>query len=76
MKINDVYDGSVIWCDDKILGIKGMTLEERFGDKFNFAEIVPIPNVALNYDLVFQKLSLEQRELIDLYKNVESVYEN
>ena len=31
MKINDLPNGAIVWYEDLICGIKGDTLEERYG---------------------------------------------
>lgn len=59
MLIKDLPDGKIVWYKDLIVGIKGWTLEEKYGDIFDSASCVQLGNP---YDVEINPMSLSDTQ--------------
>lgn len=52
MKVRDMPDGSILWDGYTILGIKGNTLEEKYGDKYYDCDCIQEGGNSLDFSLI------------------------
>ena len=52
MKVRDMPDGSILWDGYTILGIKGNTLEEKYGNEFYDYDCIQEGGNSLDFSLI------------------------
>ena len=52
MKVRDMPDGSILWDGYTILGIKGNTLEEKYGNEFYDCGCIQEGGNSLDFSLI------------------------
>ena len=62
MKISELATGSIVWKGKTILGVKGVTLPERFNDY----DCTSLEDNDFDYEIVFNGTLKELREKAEL----------
>lgn len=52
MKVKDMPEGTILWNGYNILGIKGNTLEEKYGNKYDECECIQESGNSIDFSLI------------------------
>lgn len=52
MKVKDIPNGAILWDGYNILGIKGNTLEEKYGDKYYNYDCIQESGNSIDFSLI------------------------
>lgn len=52
MKVKDMPNGAILWNGYNILGIKGNTLEEKYGDKYYDYDCIQESGNPIDFSLI------------------------
>lgn len=61
MKVRNMPNGSILWDGYTILGIKGNTLEEKYGDKYYDCDYIQEGGNSLDFSLVKREVKFSER---------------
>lgn len=63
--IKDLRDGSIVWHDNTIIGVKGFTIESVFGKLLDEAVAFKIGGNSFDYEIIYESASKEAKAIID-----------
>ena len=63
--IKDLKDGSIVWHDDTIVGVKGFTIESVFGKLLDYAVVLKIGGNPFDYEIIYESACTEAQKIID-----------
>ena len=55
MKVKNMPNGTILWNGYNILGIKGNTLEEKYGNKYDECECIQESGNSIDFSLIKSK---------------------
>ena len=62
MKVKDMPNGAILWNGYNILGIKGNTLEEKYGDKYYDYDCIQENGNLIDFSLIKNRGVLSERK--------------
>ena len=65
INVKDLKDGSIVWHNNTIVGVKGFTIESVFGKLLDEAVVFKIGGKPFDYEIIYESASQEAKAIID-----------